>query len=267
MKLPLDAMVTLVDALVGPVVAASDIIAWASPVPYFGRLPESHVATVGINPSNLEFVDCAGSPLRLTARRLPTLGSLGLERWSRSDRATAEQLLHGCSGYFERNPYRHWFDALDRMLAPSGYSYYPDTLSGGTACHVDVVPYATKTKWGALTSAQRGALLALGLDVTAHFIRESPVTLLLLNGSSVAALLRPHLGQLDSRAMPTWNLPRKDKAVPGTAYIGVTHHLAGIDLGRQVRVLGWNHNVQSSFGVTASVKHAIAGWITAEGAE
>lgn len=258
-------MVTLVDALVEPVIAASDVITWASPVPYFGRLAESRVATVGINPSNIEFVDGRGSPLSLTARRLPTLGSMGLERWSRSDRATAERLLQGCSDYFENNPYRSWFDALDRMLTPSGYSYYSNTLNGGTACHLDVVPYATNTKWGLLTSAQRGALLAMGLDATAQFLRASPIALLLLNGSSVAGLLRPQIDRLDSRPMPSWNLPRKGKEVPGTAYVGQTGRLAGLELGRQVRVLGWNHNIQSSFGVTSIVKDAIAGWIASEG--
>lgn len=261
----LDAMVALVDALVEPVIAASDVITWATPVPYFGRLAESHVATVGINPSNLEFLDQEGAPLTLDARRLPTLGSLGLERWSRSDRATAERLLQGCTGYFEKNPYRPWFDALDRMLAPAGYTYYTTTLDSRAACHLDVVPYATRTKWGLLTSAQRGALLATGLEASAAFLRDSPITVLLLNGSSVAGLLRPQVDQLETRSMPSWNLPRKGREVPGTAYVGSTRQLAGIDLGRPVRLLGWNHNIQSSFGVTTDVKNAIWRWFVAEG--
>jgi hypothetical protein len=39
--------------------------------------------------------------------------------------------------------------------------------------------------------------------------------------------------------------------------------MAGIDLGRPVLVLGYNHNIQSSFGVTAKVKCAIRKWFAA----
>jgi hypothetical protein len=38
--------------------------------------------------------------------------------------------------------------------------------------------------------------------------------------------------------------------------------LSGISLGSPLRVLGFNHNLQSSFGVTNKVIHAIRNWIT-----
>ncbi len=43
----------------------SDTISWASPVPSFGNISRSNIATLGINPSNREFVDENGHELHL----------------------------------------------------------------------------------------------------------------------------------------------------------------------------------------------------------
>jgi hypothetical protein len=37
--------------------------------------------------------------------------------------------------------------------------------------------------------------------------------------------------------------------------------LSGVQLGREVLVLGFNHNIQSSFGVTTRVRAAIRQWV------
>lgn len=38
--------------------------------------------------------------------------------------------------------------------------------------------------------------------------------------------------------------------------------LGGIDLGREIRVLGFNHNIQGSRGITSEVRHLIRNWFT-----
>ena len=59
---------------------ATDMIPWSCPVPAFGDLLNSFVATLGLNPSNREFVDEEGNELEGAARRLHTLRSLSLSR-------------------------------------------------------------------------------------------------------------------------------------------------------------------------------------------
>jgi hypothetical protein len=62
--------------------------------------------------------------------------------------------------------------------------------------------------------------------------------------------------------MIKWSLPRKTRAgVAGIAYSGDVTSIAGVDLGRPIRVLGFNHNIQSSFGVTKRVSNAIRQWL------
>jgi hypothetical protein len=53
----------------------------------------------------------------------------------------------------------------------------------------------------------------------------------------------------------------------GFAYEGVVEDLAGMDLGRRVVVLGFNHNLQSSYGVTAAVIKGISRWVAETVAE
>ena len=49
--------------------------------------------------------------------------------------------------------------------------------------------------------------------------------------------------------------------VPGLAYVGTVDHLGAMPLDRPVNVVGFNHNLQSSFGVTRGAIAAIAAWI------
>ncbi|HET9407270.1 MAG TPA: hypothetical protein VFO39_08525 [Candidatus Sulfotelmatobacter sp.] len=65
--------------------------------------------------------------------------------------------------------------------------------------------------------------------------------------------------------MRDWRLGRRGTShVQGIAYRGVLSRLCGISLSREVVVLGYNHNIQSSFGVTTQVVDAIRGWVSTE---
>jgi hypothetical protein len=48
----------------------------------------------------------------------------------------------------------------------------------------------------------------------------------------------------------------------GVAYKGVVSAVSGIKLPHEILVLGYNHNLQSSFGVTNEVIFAIRDWIS-----
>jgi len=68
--------------------------------------------------------------------------------------------------------------------------------------------------------------------------------------------------RLEVLEMPAWSLPRQSTSdVSGVAYRGIVDTLSGIDLGHKVLVLGFNHNLQSSFGMTTKVIHSIRSWI------
>ena len=94
-------------------------------------------------------------------------------------------------------------------------------------------------------------------------LRDSPIRVLILNGKSVVLGFEGVTGtSLNSKKMPSWSLPRKSSSgVMGVAYEGVVTSINGINLGHNMLVLGFNHNLQSSFGVTRQVIQAIHQWV------
>jgi hypothetical protein len=234
--------------------AFREVLYWASPVPYFGRMSESIIATVGINPSNREFLDADGCELVGGNRRLETLASLSLANWSSASGNDIRTIADSCESYFEHNPYRRWFDVLDRMLAPAGAGYYQQT-SYNRACHIDLVPFATRDKWSTLPLLVRRTLLMRGRRTVAGLIRDSAVQVVILNGSTVVREFEQFAGvALKQSVVDDLALPRFDgQGVSGIVYFGTISSIDGIDLDREVVAFGFNHNLQSSFGVTSQV--------------
>lgn len=253
-------LTNLLEHLSNPAISNATVITWGAPVPVFGDLFGSSVATLGLNPSNREFVDSAGNELDAECRRFHTLGSLGLNNWREAELHHLKKIEISCKGYFSRNPYDLWFRALDQLISGTTTSYY---AGENKACHLDLIPYATSKKWMELTTKQRSFLLELSGNSLACLLRDSPIQLLVLNGSSVINSLRKISPiELDSKLMPGWTLPRNaSQGVNGYAFTGVLRKVSGIDLKRDVQVVGFNHNIQSSFGVTTEVKSAIKNWI------
>lgn len=241
--------------------AQAEVIPWACPVPYFGALDGATVATVGLNPSNLEFVDATGNALGNVASRFPTLQELRLDSWALANAHHARVVEAACATYFTRNPYDRWFKPLDYLLSELGMSYY---FPGQGACHLDLVPYATARKWSELSAQQKAALLTLSSDVLVRLVQQSTLRTLVLNGKTVVRLFETVAGTtLDCQLEPTWALPRRSGTpVSGYSYQGTITTMAGLPLGRPVRVLGYNHNIQSSFGVTNAFLKVLRNWIS-----
>lgn len=257
----LDILSRLIHRLEGPRLRDLNVIPWAAPVLSFGNPSRSKIGTLGLNPSNREFVDTSGNELDGCQRRFHTLKSLGIKRWSDAKSFHLQQIQESCNDYFAGNPYDGWFQALNRLIVGANSTYYG---MFSDACHLDLVPYATSCKWVDLTSSQRTALLNSAGDALGLLLRESPIEVLVLNGQSVIENLQAIGGcEFKREAIPDWTLPRRaSQGVVGYAYTGKICQISGIGLGREISVLGYSHNIQSSFGVTTQVKAAIQQWIT-----
>ena len=118
-------------------------------------------------------------------------------------------------------------------------------------------------KWTGLSGRQRAFLFSVAGDTLGVLLRESPVRLLVLNGRSVVTNFEKITGvRLEGRTMTGWELPRRSQpCVNGVAYRGTVSRLSGIELKKKLLVVGFNHNIQSSFGVTREVRARIRSWI------
>ncbi|MEE4333710.1 hypothetical protein V2J70_09465 [Pseudomonas alliivorans] len=243
-----------------------DVINWAAPVPYFGDPCKAMMATVGLNPSDREFVNSEGDELTDSSRRFHTLTSLGLLNWSQLTSSQLETIHDSCTEYFLRNPYDAWFRPLDFLLKGTDGSFYSSLFH---ACHLDLIPYATAIKWAYLKPAQRQKLLSISAVFLGEVLKYSSIKILVLNGKTVvenferAANVSFREEQIDK-----WNLPRKNgNDIKGFSYEGCISRMGSIDIGREIHVLGYNHNIQSSYGVTTAVRISIQEWISSKAKE
>lgn len=95
-----------------PAISPQVVVAGSTPVVGFGDVLSAKVATLGLNPSRVEFLDRNCVELTEENRRLETLKSLGIDDlYSASDPVVARAFA-SCHGYFQKNPYRRWFDQL-----------------------------------------------------------------------------------------------------------------------------------------------------------
>lgn len=210
------------------------IISGSTPVVSFGDPVESWVATLGINPSWSEFLDESGSLLDGRDRRLATLGSLGVERYEDLTPDHAVAIVDDCASYFERRPYK-WFQPLDQILTQALGASYADR----TACHLDLVQWATRLVWGILLAEDQDQLLRQDVG----FLRKQLTTLghqvILVNGKSV-------MSSVERTRLVRWQ-PVATLTGPPDATFAV-----GGDGG--TRFLGWTCNLQSQHGASRHVE-------------
>lgn len=256
----LSTLVRMIDRLDAGRVPGEAILERSCPVPFFGDALTARVATVGLNPSDLEFVDRTGHILVDGQRRLHTLDSLGVGKWGQVGSVELTAILAACREYFRRNPYVSWFGALERILSIGGATYFGDRP---TACHLDIVPYATRAKWSLLPHHVRTSLVANTVDVLGRIVRDSGIRVVVLNGRSVVTHFERLIGsKLTKNEVLDWALPRgSGHSVRGVAYQGSTSTIGGVRLDAPLSVVGYNHNLQSSFGMTRLVTNSIGNWV------
>lgn len=217
------------------------VVPGSTPVVAFGDPRRAEIATLGINPSQAEFLDDDGALLSGERRRLATVDSLGADRLDQLSDAQVAHVVAECEAYFRRRPYRRWFDPLDGVVrAATGCSYYD-----GTACHLDLVQWATDPVWGRITDrAIQQRLLDDGVPHLRAQLARDNVRLVLLNGRQV-------LHQVVASGLTTLvkvgSLLRPPQ--PCHLYVGD---------GSGVRWIGWSTNLQSSFGVSTAFKQNLA---------
>jgi hypothetical protein len=250
----------LVDRLNNPLFSRTSVMSWGCPIPSFGNLLTSRVATLGLNPSNREFMDSNGKELNGSERRFHSLSSLKIKSWEDVTTKQLKLMLELSNNYFIRNPYDMWFKKLDYVISGTNASYYFPTLG---ACHLDLIPYATLNKWADLPASEKNLLLELSNDTLGLLLRNSPINLLVLNGQTVVESFEKICSvKLERRKMPSWELPRRSLGVAGYSYYGEMNKIEGYKLKKAVLILGYNHNLQSSFGVTTKVLTSVRNWIT-----
>jgi hypothetical protein len=215
----------------------------------FGNAQSASVATLGLNPSRAEFVDKHGALLEGQERRLATHSSLRTSDLLHAPQEAVLRVLEDCNTYFQRRPYWRWFKQLEQILNACGASY-----KTGSACHLDLVQWATDPTWGKLPTAVRKRLIADDAPFLASQLQNEGLQLLLVNGTGVRQELVRSMGR------QLW-LEEVDPIDPIVGHAQRTRLFVGQVFNR-VNVVTWSTNVQSAHGVTKELRTELAKRVT-----
>lgn len=203
------------------------------PVLFFGDLLGAEVATVGLNPSDQEYLSKDGSALLAgSAQRFATLGSLGAA--SRAD-LTEEQCAEAIEwmrDYYEpgKPVYGSWFTALGRVVEGFGASFRERSTA-----HLDLVQESTSPVWGDLPAAEKTTLLEQDLPFLEWEIRAFPLRAVICTGKTVSVNVRRQL-----------SVVVEDEGTLARVKWWVGH--ADLD-GRRVGFAGWNYPLARPTGL------------------
>lgn len=161
------------------------VLPYSTPVIAIGDLDRVRMSILGLNPSRIEFQDRRGRELTGSDRRFETTTSLGVDSLETAPSAAIERVYAAWVNYFDSNPYRRWFDQLDAVLQHVGTTYYDRS-----ACHLDLVQWATDPAWGQLSAMQKRNLLKHDVPFLRRQLRRGRFDLLLLNGSGMIKTFR-----------------------------------------------------------------------------
>ena len=220
------------------------IVEGSTPVVSFGDVREARIATLAINPSFNEFPK-DGRERDGKEQRLETLLSLRCECLSTAPNVAIRRAFESCNSYFTRNPYGY-FRRLETILQRVAASF-----SDGSACHLDLVQWATKPRWRDLAPWEKNALLRADTPFLRSQLRSKSLCDLLINGSGVREQYERFFStKFTDASVPASSDLQVSKGPRITFFQGRT------EFGQ--RVFGWNINLPSTPGVSNDNVKAIA---------
>lgn len=212
------------------------------PVLFFGDLFTATVATVGLNPSKLEYLDKHGNELSGAHRRFETLTSLGAANRASLSDDQCNRAIEKMRRYFHPDSATYsWFNALDRVTQSMGYRY-----DRGEVAHLDLSQEATDPTWSKLRK-ERPIDFALLQQVDLPFLKWQieafPLHVVVCNGrtvfENVIALTRGRLEDSGTMQRMKWYLAKAD--MPN----------------RRISIVGWNLPLARPTGLGKPGEHAL----------
>lgn len=233
---------------------SKSVISGSTPVISFGDFTSAKVATLGINPSCKEFLS-GKTFLKTGKKRLVDYDSLGLKRNEKVKPEHVDAIWLGCKNYFSAsaNPYMVWFGQLDQIIRQAGFSYLD-----GSACHLDLVQWATNPVWGNLSKREQSGLLAADLDFFLWQSEMPNIQLRLLNGRTAINSFM-EFTEFKLQKVDQIKFKNGERIQPIDLFKGQGRH--------GEPVLGWSINIQSARlkqGVKPKVINLLGQWVASQ---
>lgn len=226
----------------------SDILQCSTPVICFGDINKSEIATLGINPSDKEFVDNKGNFLLNSSLRFQNCYSLKQTDLTLLNTKQTDLVFDYCCNYFKNpNPYKKWFDVIENyILSFLNVSYYDNTC-----CHIDLIQWATKDKWRDLSQISKNNLLDNDFSFFIKLLKFQKIKILLINGIGIFNILNKKLSLRIIKDEYIYSDNKKCRVIK----------FSFISNNKNIICFAWSQNLQSSFGLTNKMKTKIGQWL------
>lgn len=219
----------IADRIRRPAPADCCVLEDAAPLIGFGDWHKARIATIGINPGLKPFLHGKGQ--MMDTPKYPTLPSLGIESLSDASDDTVAKIYKASCHWFLNHGVSRWFKTLEQVTEAFDASY-----ADGSACHLDIVQWATKPSWSRIDRNQKKRLLEVDIWFFQEQLRDARLKVALLNGRTVCNAFRDYL-RVDLEEVESFTQFSYHSC---TMYVGRFHQLG---------IFGWSTNLQSSPGV------------------
>ena len=236
------------DRIRRPIPQGLSVLPGSLPIVSFGDPNAASVATLSLNPSWIEFERPRGGWLHGSDRRVASLVSIGVTDPRNLDDDQVASVVGESSGYFMGpNWYKAWFHWLEAMLCRSGAGSYLN----GSACHLDLVQWATKPAQGVLDPSVWDRLVADDHEFLHWQLQTSDVSVVLMNGASVVRWVERAglMSAIDCDQLRYRTTSGSARAMP--LYRGVAEG---------VLFLGWNTPLASA--ISTDGREKLIGWVS-----
>ncbi|MEX0380702.1 hypothetical protein AB3K25_05215 [Leuconostoc sp. MS02] len=193
-KIPTTALQTkIINFIRQPIPDNIGIISQSVPVLFFGNIETAHSATISLNPSDLEFRDHKQQLLTASKKRLVDRDILHKKDTDYLSLEEAEKVYYSCINYFNKFPYKQWFNQLNRIVFPLGFSYFENSL-----IHLDITPWATYLKWANLATKQQSKkVLKASQNISDYIIQHGKLKYLFINGNGTFEHVKSYYDDID----------------------------------------------------------------------
>jgi hypothetical protein len=153
-----------------PLPTSVKIVEGSIPIVFFGNIEKAEIATLSLNPSNIEFEHNG-------ERRCLDRKQLGVPDNQILTRAQSESVYQSLLIFFKVNPYKMWFNPMNKLFKSKGYEYYNDKI-----VHLDISPWATSNKWESLSQEERESII--DISIIKNVIQKCGIKILFINGKT-----------------------------------------------------------------------------------
>lgn len=160
----------LLDKISEPLPTTVKIVEGSVPIVFFGNVEKAEIATLSLNPSNVEFEHKG-------VRRCVDRKHLRVSDNQKLTTEQAESVYQSLLLFFKVNPYRTWFNPMNKLFQSKGYEYYNDKI-----VHLDISPWATSKKWDSLSLKERESII--DTTIIQNVVEKRGIKKLFINGKT-----------------------------------------------------------------------------------